>query len=202
MPSEDIGRYKPVPSAIYYFDTSAVLALTFVLAKANGLPVPPVELSRAARVQDFAERANRSNAKLVTTVLAFEEIASTTRNKQRNDVADQYGHASWRDFKRNDAANAVIADTNAQKFMLNMMEWAAQQVASLNIAVDRTPVEAAASVSSAKHLRKAHRELLRLYPSIDSMDALHIAIGVELNVAGFVSLDHGWDTVATITVLR
>lgn len=48
---------------------------------------------------------------------------------------------------------------------------------------------------------KNHHDLLRTYAAIDPMDALHIVLGIELDVTAFVSFDNGWQHVRGIKVL-
>lgn len=180
---------------MFYLDTSAVLPLA--LADAGTLPAK--EQPRHSALTAFAAKARSAPARLVASVLAFEEIGAKTRNDVQRAVLARVDHRSWNDYQRADAVEALRDRKIIQGMVLQMLEHTARALGSLGVVVEQ-PVDADASTAGHK-LRKAHREFLRLYENIDSMDALHIAFGAMLGCKHFITFDNGWAQVAEIEVL-
>ena len=81
-----------------------------------------------------------------------------------------------------------------------MLEWAATALVAHKVALERKSIGPGETAKQAKLLRKAHRAILRNNPALDSMDALHVAVGAELGVVGFVSFDRAWADLPGIRV--
>ena len=182
-----------------YLDTSAVLPLALVEGGRRGQPTPPPrEQQRAALVTAFGARAAKAGCKLVTSILALEEIAARARNKAR--LQEQRTYSSWDDFRRANASAAEDAEKRCQAHMLATLTWTIDVLHGAGVTVDFPSVLAAETENFAKKLRKAHLELLRAYASIDPMDALHIVFGLEGGAHGFVTFDGAWASVREIVV--
>jgi len=151
-------------------------------------------------VVQFLSKASTAGSRSICSVLAFEEIAAKIRNEQQYKVLAQQTHNSWREFEGVDAKKAQAERLRIQSSVLAMLEHAIRALSSVSTAVEQ-PVVYDAAVAG-KKLRKAHRDLLRKYPNIDSMDALHIAVGSSLGCKHFISFDSAWGAVAEIELLN
>jgi predicted nucleic-acid-binding protein len=86
-----------------------------------------------------------------------------------------------------------------QAAVLKMLTHTTDALGGAGITVEQPVVTNAAE--SGKKLRKVHRDLLRHYHSIDSMDALHMAIGILLGCKHFITFDKHWTSVTEVEVL-
>jgi hypothetical protein len=118
----------------------------------------------------------------------------------RGQIADSRGYKTWRDYERGDPTGAVHERTTICDHVLQILQFAVDELASVGAAVEQ-PVTADAQ-GSAKKLRKAHRALLQKYPDIDSMDALHITFGNFMKCEHFVSFDNAWADISEIQLLH
>jgi predicted nucleic acid-binding protein len=187
-----------VSGQMWYLDTSALIALA-VAHEPQTSANQAEEFKRAKRIREFADRVNGKGARLITTILAIEELAGHARSKARKAAAQSRG-MSWKDLKQYDPTAAAHLDIACRDAMLDFMEVAANVVATCQVAYEFPTLDTSKPVEANKKLRKLHRELLRLYVSIDAMDALHIAFGRWVGTKSFVSFDHGWQAVTDIDV--
>lgn len=186
------------PDQVWYLDTSALIALTAAHFKQSTFNHFD-KSNRGQRIQDFAARVNGKRGRLLTTMLAVEELAGVARAKAREIVASSLG-MSWNDLKQQNRAKADQLDVGCRDDMLKFMTHAANTANALNISHEFPLIDTSKTPDANKKIRKSHRELLRLYSSLDAMDALHIVFGKELGADHFVSFDKGWHPVAEIHV--
>jgi hypothetical protein len=184
----------------YYLDTSALYPLMHAEMRAANLPADSDELRRAAALKGFLQRVRAVNGALRTSVLAFEEIGAKARSIVRSKGAEKTPYRKWSDLKRADATAAAAVDADAQAHMLDVMRFAADGAGKEGVLLERSIVLPTDTTSAAEKLRKAHRKLLREYRSLDAMDALHIAVGLELAIRNFITFDVGWQGVPGINV--
>lgn len=190
---------EAAPSACY-LDTSAVFALAFRRARAEGQPAPDNEVSRAEALVGFLARVRAQGGRGRTSLLALEEIAAKVRNQTRSIGVERIlgKAASFRDLKTSDRAKAEAVDAAAHAAMMSMLKFTADALGAESVLLTRPVIPQGTEEDSAKKARKYHRDLLRRYPSIDPMDALHIVIGVECGLKAFVSFDDAWKCVTEI----
>jgi predicted nucleic acid-binding protein len=198
MPCISMSVATPAAGDAYYVDTSGVYALMMDRAVAAKKAAPCGESARAGALLQFLKRVARAGGRAVTSVLAFEEVAASVRNGRLASAATTAKYASWKAFMRADPARAELQP--AQAMTLAMLTFAVDGVSNAGIEVLRPAVLEADARARAKDLRLAHRKLLSTCEHIDSMDALHIAVGAELGVTAYVSFDKAWGAVAGITV--
>src|SRR5574337_540468 len=99
MPAVAISSATPSKGSTYYLDTSAVLALAAVKARAAGQTVPPLEIKRATAVGTLANQCAGVGGQVFTSMLALEEVAHAARTKARKHFAKQASFNSWRDLE-------------------------------------------------------------------------------------------------------
>lgn len=203
MTVAQLGAASPTPKTKYYLDTSALFSLASLQAAADGQAVPALETKRASDVTAFLARARAVGGLVCTSVLAFQEIAHKARRRSREECAKIAGFASWQHLDSTGAsANRVQVVEQAHDAMLKMLEWTAVALRAVHGEVEQPAVAADKLTERGLRFRKAHRRFLRLYKTLDSMDALHIVVGTDLGAKDFVSFDKGWEDVAEITVYR
>lgn len=200
MSLSSLDSHAPQAGELYYLDTSAMFSLGHLEAQRLKMGGDPGEVKRGKRVVSFVRRAAASSASVFTSVLAHQEIAAVVRNRLRNAGAQKVQACAWKQLKVADPDQADQIDVKAQTAALQMLSHVSSLAGREGIET-KWPAVASDPVAAAKTLRKAHRDLLRLYRQIDSMDALHIVIGAELGALNFVTFDKGWDTVSNISVL-
>lgn len=199
MAARPLRLATPKENERFYVDTSAIFPLAHAEAKAAGGGGEATELSRAVVVVDFLNRAARVSAEVRTTAIVFEELGAKVRNKIRMHEASKYS-LSWQALKAQRPTEAAAADAIAHVKMLAFMKWAADGAAKGGILLEGRAMMPADVLAREKKLRKAHRELLAKYASLDAMDALHIVIGLEMAIPNFITFDAGWDAVPGIAV--
>jgi len=200
MPVSSLEAHSPQAGELYYLDTSAMFSLGHLEAHRLKQGGEPGEVKRARRVVAFVHRATASSAFVFTSVLAHQEIAALVRNRLRNAGAQKQRGCQWKQLKLIDPTEADKIDVGAQAAALQMLSHTSSLAGRESIET-RWPAVASEAALAGQKLRKAHRELLRLYRQIDSMDALHIVLGAELGALNFITFDKGWDTVPNINVL-
>lgn len=200
MGGHSLGAWRFAATAqSFYLDTSALVGLAALQAQSDGFQagLDANALKQGRDVQGFAGRAAASGASLLVTVLAFEELAAMIRNKARANLCKP--HPNWGALKKADRLRATTLDALAQQQMLKFLECAERAARSVGAKLLEPEID---DPSRDADLRAAaHRKLLEDHVGLDAMDALHIVIGGELEVTGFVSFDRGWRDVKTITVL-
>lgn len=194
-PAIRLDAAKPRHGQRFYLDTSAVIPLA--LARA-GTSVDPVDQKRHRLLRSFSNKVTSSGGVLLTSLLAFEELAAVVRRPLRDAALKKAGASDWRDFRRKDAAGARQAEADTQKKVVQMMEWGLAELAALGGAVELPSRDAAATRTDADLLFKAHVALLRSCAALDPMDALHVVVGSALNTRSFVSFDRAWERISTI----
>jgi len=196
-----LAAARIAPGQRFYLDTSALLVLAHDQAQACGRSVPSHELARARQLKPFLQKIRAAKGSLRTSVLAFEEIAAKTRNDLRASAADKAGYRrDWKAFKRADQKAFDVADANAQVSMLAFLGFTKQAAQREHIEVERCHVEKTHTLLAEERLRVHHQNLLQAHRALDAMDALHIAVGLDLSIRSFVTFDRGWDSVSTIDV--
>jgi len=184
-----------------YLDTSAFFPLVLAWARsAKGRSIPPIERTRAAALTPFLEAAIRGSAKPLVSILVFEEVGAIARNKAFSLELSAAGFGKRAEARAADPAKLDAIDARVASATLEVLGWAAETLTQHSVALERPAVLPLETAKQAKALRKVHRAVLRNNPSLDSMDALHIAVGAELGVSGFVSFDRAWATLANIRV--
>lgn len=199
MTAVALESHAPTEGQRCYLDASALIALAYEDAVSAGVAVRADERSRARRVREYVLRVRRLGARLVTSILAMEELAAMTRNKAR-DIASRPLGRSWVELKRDAPDDARRVDELCRQQMLDMMEHAAKATGDLGVSFELPVVLEGDASAAATRLRKVHREYLRRYVTLDAMDALHIAVGRMIGADCFVSFDAGWREVSDITV--
>lgn len=196
-----LETFAPKAGLKLYVETSAALSVTLTAtAAAEGYTAPHLERDRARRLSTFLERGHKNGARALCSVLVFEEIAAKVRNEERRVVLVRESEPSWRDYERARPADAAAASVAIQQRVLKVLEYAVTALSKLGVMFEQPVVTNAAEAG--KKLRKAHREFIRLYDRIDSMDALHIAFGLLLGCKHFISFDRAWETIAEIELLN
>ncbi|HEX3474707.1 MAG TPA: hypothetical protein VHT91_06680 [Kofleriaceae bacterium] len=190
-----LASFAHKPDTLFYLDTSAVFPLALQAAGTQN----QLELDRARRVSAFLDHAKRNSSRGLCSVLVLEEIAAHIRNKTQRDALTRVRCDKWRDFCDTDPDNAEAEGKKIQATVLKMLTHTADALASAGITVEQPVVINAAEAG--KKLRKAHRDFLRHYHAIDSMDALHMALGSTLGCKHFITFDKHWTSVTEIEVL-
>lgn len=131
-------------------------------------------------------------------MLAYEEVAASTRNKLRFAEAEAANFSGWKPFKSAEPAKAAGADARSHAAMLEMLSLAASAAGSLGVTLEWPAPTSASPVT----IRRHHRELLRKHPEVDAMDALHIVVGLAIGIRSFITFDGGWDAVPGITIVK
>ena len=190
-----LASFTHKAGTLFYFDTSAVFPLALRAAGTRNQQ----ELDRARLISDFLEHARRNSSRALCSVLALEEIAAHTRNKKQYDVLKRVCHDTWRHFRDADPAGAEGEGKTIQSAVLKMLTHTADALGSAGITVEQPIVDNASEAG--RRLRKAHREFLSHYHAIDSMDALHIALGSMLGCKHFITFDKHWAAVTEVDIL-
>lgn len=184
------------PGLLFYLDTTAVYAMTLVRAGSTS----PKEQDRARDVTAFLAAAERNTSRGLCSVLVLEEIASIVRSQSQNPILVREGYNTWRDFRNADPVRSEAEGKAITARVLEMLTHAVEALASVKATIEQPIVSN--SSEAGKKLRKAHRDFLRLYFDIDSMDALHLATGSLLGCKHFISFDKGWRDVTELEILH
>lgn len=171
-----------------YLDTSVVLIVAQKYVAQTGATQATLNTADAARAAELTKAMKRSpNASFMTSVLALQECAAWARNKVRNQLLKG---TSWRSATRDERA-AVDGQAHAQQ--KSMLDAATRGLHGLGVKVFHTPALGSCNFLSALFAKK-YRDLADGCVSLDSMDAMHLAIGDVLGAAGFISFDQGWQS--------
>lgn len=200
MATFDMQTSAPTVGARHYLDASVLLALAYRSAKSAGELAPPQEVRRGDKAAAFIARVNGSGGMAITTVIALEEIAAKVRNALRRAAWSKASYKSWSDFKQADPTTAHTADTHAHAVMIQMLAHTMNELGRVGAFVERREIPANETRKLAKDLRQAHLGFMKNYPSLDAMDALHIALGLEMGITSFLTFDQGWGIVPKISV--
>lgn len=185
--------------ARFYLDTSALCALAFTRAGT----ADPTDRGRAKRLRWFAPVAQRKGGAIVTSVLAFQELAAKVRNASINQALDALPHRvrKLRDLHVKDAKLALRIATDAKKAAVAALNNAVLEATQLAVAVEQPATEEAERAIAGERMRIAHQSFIDRYPRIDAMDALHLTYGMAIDCEHFVSFDYGWEDVAEVTIV-
>lgn len=196
----DISNWRIAPIDRYYLDTSAIFALSYPTAISAGLVGREANAAKqASRATPFVGQAVKAGATVFASVLGLEEVAAATRNKSRTLEAQAKGFRDWQDCKRSGGSASRAVDQDAQRRMMAMLGCALSALRTNRVTLVEPEVDD--PTVAADERVKNHHDLLRTYAAIDPMDALHIVLGIELDVTAFVSFDNGWQHVRGIKVL-
>lgn len=196
MTAASLDGFTHRSGLVFYLDTSAVMPLALNEAGT----IKGTELIRFRRINAFVASASRAASRTISSVLALEEIAAKTRNELSRAALKRAGHDDWRSYAAVAPAAAAAERTTIQGQVLKMLEHAATGMGKIGVVVEQPVVANAADAG--KKVRKAHREYLRAYANIDSMDALHLAFGGLLGCKHFVSFDQAWLPISEVDVLN
>jgi hypothetical protein len=194
MPTE-LEAFAHAAGLVIYLDTSAVLPIALNLAG----NLPALERRRHTRLTDFLAKVVPAGSRSACSILVLEEIAAKVRGKMQKDILMKARADSWKDYETADPTAAANDRRTIQAHVLKVLEHAVNGLAKVGTTVEQPVVDDA--VAGGRKVRKAHRELLRVYSNIDSMDALHVVFGGLLGCKHFISFDHAWAGIAEIEVL-
>lgn len=189
---------EPAANALFYLDTSAVWSLASLEASRQSQTPPAQELARAKRVRSFLRRASAKGCLAHTTVLSIEEIAAKMRGRIRNEEARNAGFGSWNAARR--GKHAASIDAKAHAAMLSMITFTTAALVASGVLLRRPWVGQTETETKAARLVTAHEKLMKTYRGLDPMDALHIAVGLELGGKNFITFDAGWSSCALVEV--
>jgi len=197
VPATALSAFRHLAGLVFYLDTSAVFPLALVAAGS----MKPINSTRSGLVKAFCADAQRASSRAVVSVLVLEEIAAKTRNEAQRDLLRAEGFDDWYAFEQADKARADAERLNIKGRVLSMLQHAADELGMMGVTVEQ-PLITGTPADAGKKLRKTHREFLSKYQNIDSMDALHIAVGGLLGCKHFLSFDTAWIDIAEIQLLQ
>jgi predicted nucleic acid-binding protein len=199
LPSTQLSTFTHQKGLAFYLDTSALWPLALMpTGKIAG-----EESLRVGRLTTFVAKAQAVQSRVLSSILVVEELAALTRNRAQAALATANGHATWKDFKQMDPGKVATAQRSVQADVLGVLKLAAQEMKTYAITVEHPIVtdnlgSFLNAPQAGSRLRNAHQAFLKKYPTLDSMDAMHMTFGAELGCRHFVSFDNGWDGIAEI----
>lgn len=198
---EDLGSAKPPEQARVYLDTSALYALTHRLAGKTTVAWVDAEEAEVGRViHEWLGALRSGKGTAWVTPFQFQEIAATTINRRRNAELKAANYTKgWSHFRKEFEVRAAEVDTDANAKTIEFLGWAVNACNASGIGVARPCVLTGKEEQRAKEIRLAHRKILLENVGLDSMDAMHLAIGAEMGIRHFLTLDRGWTAVKQVS---
>lgn len=152
------------------------------------------EASRGERLTAFLRTIQKANGVAYLTPLQFEELGKVALDRLREAVQKERG-LSWDELRQEpDWPEPFRKLARVYREMHQFAVDAANASGCVLTTIPLAP-NAQAAAETAKAIRTKHRDLLATYPAIDSMDALHIALGAALQCSAYLTLDRGWQEV-------
>lgn len=184
MTAVALESHAPTEGQRCYLDASALIALAYEDAASAGVAVRADERSRARRVREYVLRVRRLGARLVTSILAMEELAAMTRNKAR-DIASRPLGRSWVELKRDAPDDARRVDELCRQQMLDTMEHAAKATGDLGVSFELPVVLEGDASAAATRLQRVY-DVARAAtpegtPDGDTLDAAGRVRNAQLN---------------------